>query len=615
MESIIQALFYLILIVVSLAITFRQWRKQRELVGNFTPVANAKEAKEVVNRMLAELNTGGEWIDDNQSHVVRFDYQGGHFSIEYTDERPFAHLSFLYFYDTTTDHIGVVRALANRCNLNADICHVCYSIEDGKAQVDAHMFSGFVLSHNTTAAQLMVYLNEIFLWRNMFVQRISEVIGDDETNTDQELDHAENAYQMALVRQHEFAVQPKNDDKRFKPGYEPRLADITQATLGLDSLHAIAAKVMRADGTIELLEGDAAESYDLASAIIADGEYLGATAVVLLSYQDERTPEARRELTITLQRNEKTDSTLFFRATFAVAPLAPTPERPITAPFNMQKWASVLLAFDTMPEGQQAAKFNYLWKEAVEARRNNSPRPSDKDIALLYDCDTNPAAYCIYRGMNYFHNRAFAQALPLLRHACEVQKIVVKTRANDEKEIRLLHEMCADVAICYSELGQPAEAVAYLEPTVAARRFSDLREYITNMLQANDPRAMNFINVMIEDAEDAMKRAAQDNDDDDEETGTDDSPFKDFYQFTLRMKARLMAQQGLFDKAERLLTPLITKDVYGDLAQNELNSVRQLRKEWEEREAKIMVEEAKKKIKEAQSKTEGNDNDNANPNK
>ena len=175
--------------------------------------------------------------------------------------------------------------------------------------------------------------------------------------------------------------------------------------------------------------------------------------------------------------------------------------------------------------------------------------------------------------------------------------------------------MCADVAICYSELGQPAEAVAYLEPTVAARRFSDLREYITNMLQANDPRAMNFINVMIEDAEDAMKRAAQDNDDDDEETGTDDSPFKDFYQFTLRMKARLMAQQGLFDKAERLLTPLITKDVYGDLAQNELNSVRQLRKEWEEREAKIMVEEAKKKIKEAQSKTEGNDNDNANPNK
>ena len=154
---------------------FSQKRKaQSQEEEKAVPLAAVEDIKAVISGMLSDLNTHGEWSKDGKEHTLHFTYQGGHFNINIDEEHPIAHLTFLFFYDTTIDMIDNVRTMTNRCNTNTDRCRFVYTINNDEGTINVHIQSDLIVSALSSAHELSILLNEIFVWRNIFIQHITQ---------------------------------------------------------------------------------------------------------------------------------------------------------------------------------------------------------------------------------------------------------------------------------------------------------------------------------------------------------------------------------------------------------------------------------------------------------
>ena len=78
------------------------------------------ENKRIVSKALKALNCTGEWQEEKDAAIVRFNFQRGHFGIRIINKCPQVELSYLFFAEAEINDVNLVRHVCNHFNLNSD---------------------------------------------------------------------------------------------------------------------------------------------------------------------------------------------------------------------------------------------------------------------------------------------------------------------------------------------------------------------------------------------------------------------------------------------------------------------------------------------------------------
>lgn len=558
--------FFISLIAMYVAIMVAIYAGRKRKRKPLTPVPNADRAavEPHINSLLETLNTSGKWEEAGGAMFsTNFDYQGGHFALLFNGHSEVARLTYLFFYSTPLDNINAVRTLINKCNMTSDLCHLVYICNERDATIDLHCVSTFIYTKSLSAAQLQCRLHDIFTQRNTFVHNISEAIAlnNKAQYHDVDADGAVQEFELSLIREQEIKRQACLNDVRFDKDKRLTIRMVMHEIASLPDFTPISLTVLAADGQKTAVSLDQIETFDIASAIIRDGAFTGNDAMMLLVYADPSTPTTQRQMSIALHKEQATADTLYFRATMTIAPLSAAPHLHYGSSASTPEVYTTLAAVDLVSPSQQKAKFDYLWTDAVQAKKNGKT-PDDEDMDLLCNCMDNGLAYEVYAGKTLFHQKRYAEAIAYLKPAFDNLKL----RANDRQPAnsRLYIEVCHTLGLCYSQLGCHRLAIYYQQINAHIPFIPYMEAYINSMVACDDSRAMPYINEALNNMRETLANL------DDEDHSNERQQIEKFQAFTIRSKVHLLADIGRYDEAEALLRPLIGSQADGNMALNEL---------------------------------------------
>ena len=548
---------------------YRKRKEQREEEEKAVPLAAVEDIKAVINGMLSDLNTHGEWSKDGKEHTLHFTYQGGHFNINIDEEHPIARLTFLFFYDTTIDMIDNVRTMINRCNTNTDRCRFVYTINDDEGTVNVHLQSDLIVSAKSSAHELSILLNEIFVWRNIFIQHITQQRTMQRTGgltSDPEKLQAHDGVLTALLTEQLLAYQPSIPlpictltqpftmqqlmaDVLDIPSWQPRTLTVTVPGLAWQDVPA-----------------DKIALYPLTT-----------SGLLVMTFADVSGRE--RHLNIDISKTASTNETRYYRITTTLFPPTDNALEPEEFSFVQPTMRSIRIGVDVMEPQQQVAKRRYLWKEAVEAYRKGEPMPTDDNGQTVLFHPQADVFDALYLGSTLFHQKRFAEAIAPLRFV--YQKLNEDAYHNVGQNLRTFLHICRMLAAAYAQTGQNEWAIFYNEivamgpPTLTIHS-----EFLRVLLAGHDARLMPVISNLETDLMTYLNAHAPNDDDDDDDADTDnyDSQLQLLFRVKL-FKAHVFADRRQFVEAERLLSSLknendkntsdTTRETNNTLLQNE----------------------------------------------
>lgn len=548
---------------------YRKRKEQREEEEKAVPLAAVEDIKAVISGMLSDLNTHGEWSKDGKEHTLHFTYQGGHFNINIDEEHPVAHITFLFFYDTTIDMIDNVRTMINRCNTNTDRCRFVYTINDDEGTVNVHLQSDLIVSAKSSAHELSILLNEIFVWRNIFIQHITQQHTLQRTGgltSDPEKLQAHDGVLTALLTEQLLAYQPSIPspictltqpftmqqlmaDVLDIPTWQPRTLTVTVPGLAWQDVPA-----------------DKIALYPLTT-----------SGLLVVTFTDASGRE--RRLNIDISKTASTNETRYYRITTTLFPPTDNTLEPEEFSFVQPTMQSIRIGVDVMEPQQQVAKRRYLWKEAVEAYRKGEPMPTDDNGQTVLFHPQADVFDALYLGSTLFHQKRFAEAIAPLRFV--YQKLNEDAYHNVGQNLRTFLHICRMLAAAYAQTGQNEWAIFYNEivamgpPTLTIHS-----EFLRVLLAGHDARLMPVISNLETDLMTYLNAHAPNDDDDDDDADTDnyDSQLQLLFRVKL-FKAHVFADRRQFVEAERLLSSLknendkntsdTTRETNNTLLQNE----------------------------------------------
>ena len=548
---------------------YRKRKEQREEEEKAVPLAAVEDIKAVINGMLSDLNTHGEWSKDGKEHTLHFTYQGGHFNINIDEEHPIARLTFLFFYDTTIDMIDNVRTMINRCNTNTDRCRFVYTINDDEGTVNVHLQSDLIVSAKSSAHELSILLNEIFVWRNIFIQHITQQHTLQRTGgltSDPEKLQAHDGVLTALLTEQLLAYQPSIPspictltqpftmqqlmaDVLDIPTWQPRTLTVTVPGLAWQEVPT-----------------DKIALYPLTT-----------SGLLVVTFTDASGRE--RRLNIDISKTASTNETRYYRITTTLFPPTDNTLEPEEFSFVQPTMQSIRIGVDVMEPQQQVAKRRYLWKEAVEAYRKGEPMPTDDNGQTVLFHPQADVFDALYLGSTLFHQKRFAEAIAPLRFV--YQKLNEDAYHNVGQNLRTFLHICRMLAAAYAQTGQNEWAIFYNEivamgpPTLTIHS-----EFLRVLLAGHDARLMPVISNLETDLMTYLNAHAPNDDDDDDDADTDnyDSQLQLLFRVKL-FKAHVFADRRQFVEAERLLSSLknendkntsdTTRETNNTLLQNE----------------------------------------------
>ena len=548
---------------------YRKRKKQRQEEEKAVPLAAVEDIKAVISGMLSDLNTHGEWSKDGKEHTLHFTYQGGHFNINIDEEHPIARLTFLFFYDTTIDMIDNVRTMINRCNTNTDRCRFVYTINDDEGTVNVHLQSDLIVSAKSSAHELSILLNEIFVWRNIFIQHITQQHTLQRTGgltSDPEKLQAHDGVLTALLTEQLLAYQPSIPspictltqpftmqqlmaDVLDIPTWQPRTLTVTVPGLAWQDVPT-----------------DKIALYPLTT-----------SGLLVVTFTDASGRE--RRLNIDISKTASTNETRYYRITTTLFPPTDNTLEPEEFSFVQPTMQSIRIGVDVMEPQQQVAKRRYLWKEAVEAYRKGEPMPTDDNGQTVLFHPQADVFDALYLGSTLFHQKRFAEAIAPLRFV--YQKLNEDAYHNVGQNLRTFLHICRMLAAAYAQTGQNEWAIFYNEivamgpPTLTIHS-----EFLRVLLAGHDARLMPVISNLETDLMTYLNAHAPNDDDDDDDADTDnyDSQLQLLFRVKL-FKAHVFADRRQFVEAERLLSSLknendkntsdTTRETNNTLLQNE----------------------------------------------
>ena len=543
------------------------------------PATDLDSKKTLVEEALREINVHGVWEDDKSEPTMHFDYQGGHFYLELAANNPDARLVFPFFYSLSIKDVGALRTFINRINQSFTLARLVYSCNSQTAQADLHIISGIIVTERLAGATVASCLNEMFACRNQVYGDIEEV---KRWNRKADYEDVEESvvisdYEANLMAESELQLAQWPAAKHYGGDDRPLLGRVLGDVLGFDAATAQSMTVMRGDGTTAVTGsagccggaasgsgGAASETaraiagFDLASAMVSDGRFMGGNAMITVTYLPNPKDRKPRLLTLSLSPDRATDETLYMRATLTVEAAAVLPAYTLGSSEVRATARTFTIACDLVPEARITAKFDYLWKEAMADDGDDSKLGDDdrRFIRMLRQSCDRSNAYDVYRGMQLFLQKRYAEALPRLMSAYEVAKMHV--RPTDNVEAWNMLELCYSIGVAYYTLGRYAQAAYYLGLTVGMRNITYLKAYVNAIIMERDVRAEPFVNAELKQTADELEQETA-TDGDDEDPGYSDRAVQlaGYLDFLRCSKALLLASSDRFDEAEELLHQLV----------------------------------------------------------
>lgn len=514
--------------------------------------------RRIIRRALRTLNCKPVWKKENEDTFADYEYQGGSFRIRLNKNSPFARLSYLSIYSVHAEQLELMRNICNQCNLNTDNCRIIYTIENANGTAYVHIVSGLLLNDITSSLLLKRTMEDMFLWKNVFVKRFEEMIKDAETIgfTDIERTGMDIGRNIYLVREQEMLHQETGSEWREQPDEGITIKRLFAKALGISHFLPIRMTVVTDDRNVRKVDADRISELELSAELIAEGKFVHRTATLFLSYFDRIMAEKERRLIIHLSAEQGDERTLYYRITVTQLPLSAQKANPVGTDNNKTIALSTLAAHDLRPDQRRTDEFRYLWKEAMAKLGHEGIDSLTDEERLLVACVNPQMGYYLYRGKMLFNRKCFVEAVALLEYVYHTLQQYLPQQQPEMQQY--FFEVSYMIGYCYNALHQYDRSYYYLELLLPLHNIIYTEEYINCMVNGGDLRAYGIIEGLLQELSNLPEKEKVKN------------YFEPFRNFLKRRKAYILVERKSYDEAERMLRKMIDEPENADFAIHEL---------------------------------------------
>lgn len=561
--------FIIIVVAVFAAAFIIQWKRQKEAEKGNSLQSSSQEKEKIVSDALRMLNCEGTWNTQKEGRSILYDYQNGHFRIRITDNKPYVELGYFYCFSTEMENLQTVRHLCNMCNMSTETSLVFYTIDDEKNRINVHITANLLLDHKRAKAILTRAMADMFHWQTAFTQGFDNRIEASKKAEMRDLEADRSQWQriIFLLREQEMQCQHVSPKERLGIGTPLTLGEVVLTMFAISNIKP--KRLIVSNNTVsEITDESDITQYNIADAIIADGEFKHQEAMLSLEFLDLRHTSSTRHIVIHLKEEKGTEHTLYFRLTATLLPLNISRDIQPASSENSAHSVSMIAAYDMTSTEQRRNEYLYMKKEAEAMHQRGEDDQMTDEQKLLIDCANDDLGYHLYHGKRLFLAKRFLEAEPHLRNAFDMlMPSFPGLRASLQEAF---YDSCYMLGFCYNEMQQYQHAFYYLEMVFPLRRITYTEEYINCLVNQHDFRVMQVIDSVQEMVERILHPDENSDEEDSEEKPDSNAAIMSFNSFLKRRKSYVLIETGRYDEARAILNELLNDPDSSDFAMSEL---------------------------------------------
>ena len=525
------------------------------------------ENKRIVSKALKALNCVGEWQEEKDAAIIRFNFQSGHFGIRIINKRPQVELSYLFFAEAEMSDVNIVRHVCNHFNLNSDGPRFSYTLNEETNIIDLHIMTPLLLDEDRAEEIVSTAMVDIFAWQNSFVRYLTEVKNDAKNSLTLDLEWAAKEVErdFFLLREQELRHQKKGADWRQNDKEAATLRQWMDKVFGFVDV-VFSELIVITDELMTISDREAIATYNLSDSLIANGAFVRQKAMLDLVFFLPAHPTTRRRMTFSIQQADGCDDILYYQVVATLLPLPSGIGRPLNSREVQVQSQAVLLAYDLRSTKQLQDEFVYMWKEAKSKMANGEENQLTEEQQMLAKVEHVDAARFVYRSRTLYRQKRYYEAIACLENAYRLMNPNYQRLSKAEKSV--FSEVCYMLGFCYNELRQYDRAYYYLSLIIGLNHALYAQGYVNCLINLGDHRALMAIDSILEDL-----RSSLSEDEDDEI----EHPLRPFLQFLYRRKSYVLIELRRLDEAEEILRQMMDDPESADFALDELAYIQQLR--------------------------------------
>lgn len=525
------------------------------------------ENKRIVSKALKALNCVGEWQEEKDAAIIRFNFQSGHFGIRIINKRPQVELSYLFFAEAEMSDVNIVRHVCNHFNLNSDGPRFSYTLNEETNIIDLHIMTPLLLDEDRAEEIVSTAMVDIFAWQNSFVRYLTEVKNDAKNSSTPDLEWTAKEVErdFFLLREQELRHQKKGADWRQNDKEAATLRQWMDKVFSFVDV-VFSELIVITDELMTISDREAIATYNLSDSLIANGAFVRQKAMLDLVFFLPAHPTTRRRMTFSIQQADGCDDILYYQVVATLLPLPSGIGRPLNSREVQVQSQAVLLAYDLRSTKQLQDEFVYMWKEAKSKMANGEENQLTEEQQMLAKVEHVDAARFVYRSRTLYRQKRYYEAIACLENAYRLMNPNYQRLSKAEKSV--FSEVCYMLGFCYNELRQYDRAYYYLSLIIGLNHALYAQGYVNCLINLGDHRALMAIDSILEDL-----RSSLSEDEDDEI----EHPLRPFLQFLYRRKSYVLIELRRLDEAEEILRQMMDDPESADFALDELAYIQQLR--------------------------------------
>lgn len=318
----------------------------------------------------------------------------------------------------------------------------------------------------------------------------------------------------------------------------------------------------------EIIQPDAIWNFDLCKAMADEkhSEMFYNQVTLCVSYT--RNEETEETVLIHLKENGGDEQTRFIRASIMRTLSTEEGDVSFSATQNQPETCSILFAYDLTDPQRRIAEFEKKVEKVAEKYAKG--KELDVDETALIAKIAPEVGWNYSWGHEAFNEKRYWDALLYLENAFYLLKEKFFDDTLSDEGLDVFYHCCYLIGFCYVEMKLYQKAYYYLSLVWPLDNITYNYEYINCLVHSKDPRALQEIDDELERL-DGLK----------EEEFTEE--ISRYCCFLLRRRAYVLTDMQRLDEAEELLKELLDTDDRTEYIQGELDYIRQLREERQEK--------------------------------
>lgn len=519
-----------------------------ELPKNVMPAAR-EHSYETLMKFLKKNGCQIESTEDKDDNdfLVSFVFNGGHYDALVSKSKDELLLYYNNFYETKSEDIDRITALANNINQKIKYYKIVCSYDSEKNSLQLH------LAYETFS----INQEELSFILSMFPHVTMEIMKDlkeSETSINQErLNDYRREYIMLKAAEYTHNKTPLIANQLHPLSVGSVIENIYGDDTDLEHLTAYK------QGNIETQNGkETIIDFDIVSLIF--NKITGQLFNDALAEIESKNYKYLLNLD-TISQNK---FSIYFRLTISRIPK--TDSNKIDATITPATY-SFVAAYDKTTEKNQHNEFKYMQLDAQYKIQNGQEDELTDEQRFIAKLD-NYIGKQAYYSFKLFYNKQFYQSIEIAKPLFNDLKNNFFT-LNDVNE-QLFYEIAYIIGFSYCELNIYDTAFYYIDIARNAGKENYFMEYINCVVNATDVRVFRDIDQMIELVRDRINK------------NTDESraeQYMQFYEFLMRRRGYALINFKQLDEAEKLFSDMLQSQFSKDYAQNELDYIKHIREQ------------------------------------